>query len=332
MANNALVVEQAPTLATPSTHEANNDHDGIIDLDAGTEDSLLDSSPDDGRDIGSHDDEPSKEVPATQEAEPEKDDEPEVEDGEEDHDDEETELAALRGEPEKPGKLSGSARLKAKLAEAQAEIERLRQAVPKVEESKALADAVEREIGPAPKEADYPDYLQFSKAETAYETMKMMVSRELKKNAERAKVETELRNNTIVETFKDRANDVRKFVKDFDKVTQSASVSPSHPSTITLILESDKGPQLAYYLAKHPDKVHELNDMPIHRQHAEIGRLESRLSKPEPKKISKAPAPVAPVTNPAPAMEKKDLTADQVEKLSPGEFKKWFAARKAARE
>jgi len=322
MAVKAMLVEQAETLATPSTYTPD---DEIIDLDAG--DSLLDNEPDDGQDTGADDEpKPSKEVPAKEkpEVESEKEDEPEVEDGEEDE--EEAELAALRGEPEKPGKLSGSARLKAKLAEAQLEIERLRQAVPKVEESKALADAVEAEIGPPPKEADFPDYLQFTKAETAYETMRMMVSRELKKTAERVKVETELRNNTIVETFKERANDVRKFVKDFDQVTHAASVSPSHPMTIGLILESEKGPQLAYYLAKHPEKVHELNDLPPHRQAAEIGRLEARLSKTEPKKVTKAPPPVPPLKSNTSAEPEKEKDP---ERMSMAEFKEWYAKRKA---
>jgi hypothetical protein len=322
MAGKAMLVEQAETLATPNTYEPD---DGIIDLDA--EDSLLDEKPDDGQDTGADDDpKPSKEVPAEgkTEAEPERENKPEVEEGE---DEEESELAALRGEPEKPGKLSGSARLKAKLAEAQAEIERLRQAVPKVEESKALADAVEAEIGPPPKEADFPDYLQFTKAETAYETMKMMVSRELKKNAERVKIETELRNNTIVETFKERANDVRKFVKDFDQVTHAASVSPSHPMTIGLILESEKGPQLAYYLAKHPEKVHELNDLPPHRQAAEIGRLEARLSKSEPRKVTNAPPPV-PLLKSNTQAEEKEKDPD---KMSFDDYKAWYADHKKKR-
>jgi hypothetical protein len=319
MAGNALVVEQAPVLATPSAYDAS--HDEIIDLDAG--DSLLDGKPDDGQDTGADDDaKPSKEVLAPKEPEPTQDATPKEGEEKAEEDDEDAEFAALRGEPEeRPGKLSGSARLKAKLAEAQAEIVRLRQSVPKVEESKALADAVEREIGSPPKEADYPDYLQFSKAETAYETMKLMVSRELKQNAARVQAEMELHNNTIVETFKDRANDVRKFVKDFDQVTQAASVSPNHPQTIGLILESEKGPQLVYHLAKHPEKVHELNSMSPPRQAAEIGRLEARLSKSEPKKETKAPPPVPPLRSSAP-IEEKDP-----EKMSMDEFKVWYAAR-----
>ena len=309
MAGNSLVVEQAPVLAQPTSHAAQQaSSDEMIDLDAG--DSLLDGKPDDGQDTG------GDETAIEKESEPEEEAKPEIEAK---GDDEEEE-----SEPEKPTKLSGSARLKAKLAEAQAEIERLRQAVPQVDQARALTDAVEREIGPPPKESDYGDYLQFSKAETAYETMKMMVSRELKKNAEVAKHQIELSNNTIVETFKERADEVRKSITDFDTVTQAATVSPAHRDTIMLILESEKGPQLAYYLAKHPEKVHELNAMPTYKQAAEIGRLESRLRAPSPKE-TKAPPPVKPLKSGSEVVDKDP------EKMTMEEFSKWYDQRKKAR-
>jgi len=313
MAGNSLVAEQAEPLAPPVEHAAKQESSSdFVDLDAETEDSLLDGEPDDGQDTAGED-EPGESV-----QEPEKAAEKEV-DGDEEAEE------ALEDEPEKPAKLSGSARLKAKLAEAQAEIERLRQAVPKVDDAKVLSDAVERELGPPPKESDYTDYLQFTKAETAYETMKLMVSRELRKNAEAAKSQIELHNNTIVETFKERADKAREVIKDFDAVVGAATVSPTHRDTIMLILESEKGPQLSYYLSKHPEKVHEINAMPAHKQAAEIGRLESRLSKSEPKKETKAPAPVPPLKG------SSVISAKDPEKMSMDEFAKWFDQKKSAR-
>jgi uncharacterized small protein (DUF1192 family) len=311
---NSLIVDQAPVLGQPSEHAAKSDYelDAIVDLDEG--DSLLDGKPDDGSDTTGKDE---TEVEAS-EPEPEvEEDSGEVAEPVEDEEPEET--------PEKPVKLSGSARLKAKLAEAQAEIERLRNAVPQVDNAKALSDAVEREIGPAPREEDYSDYLQFTKAETAYETMKMMVSRELRKNAEAAKNQIELHNNTIVETFKERAVMARKELKDFDAVVQAATVSPSHQDTIMLILESEKGPQLSYYLSKHPEKVHELNAMPARKQAAEIGRLEAQLSKSRPKD-TKAPAPVPPLRGSS-KIEKVDP-----ESMDMKSFAAWYDAQKSKRD
>ncbi len=312
---NSLVVEQAAPLAPPSEHAATQpSSDDIIDLDAG--DSLLENKPDDGQDsAGGEDVEAAPEVEESTEEEGQ-------ENREADEDD--ADLAALR-EPEKPAKLSGSARLKAKLAEAQAEIERLRQAVPRVDDAGALAQAIEAEIGPAPKETDYQDYLAFERAMTVYETTKALVTREIKKNASDAQARIAQHNQALVDTFKERADTLRQSIKDFDAVTSSATVSPAHTETVMLILESEKGPHIAYYLSKHPEKVHELNAMTPRQQAKEIGRLEARLT-PAPPKQTKAPPPV-------PALKGGTaITAKDPEKMSMGEFAKWFDARKSAME
>jgi hypothetical protein len=315
MSGNSLVVEQAPPLAQPTEHAKQAELDAeIIDLDAG--ESLLDGKPDDGKDTTGDEASPGEETPEPKVEEPAK------EDGDSEEEDDDPVIAALTAEPEKPEKPpSGSARLKAKLAEAHAEIERLRKSVPQVDEAASLAAAVEREIGPPPKESDFQDYLAFQKAETAWATANMLVTRELKKNAEAVKRATEERNNAIVDEFRGRAQEVRKIVKDFDAVIGAASVSPSNPEVAMAILESDRGPHIAYYLAKNPSKVHEINSLPLRRALAEVGRLEARLT-PSPKKETKAPAPVPPV--------KGGMRTTEVdpEKLSQDEFNKWFDDRK----
>jgi hypothetical protein len=317
MAGNSLVVEQAQPLAPPTEHSAELDNaDDIIDLDAG--DSLLDSKPDDGKDTAD-----GGVAPPSPEKSQDEDQEPTEEVAEDEEEDELAALAAAEPEPEKR-RLSGSAKLKARLAEANAEIERLRHAVPKTDDATEFAASLEREIGPPPKESDYADYVAYDRACTVYETSKAIVGRELKKNAEAAKSAIEQHNATIVDTFKERVNDVRKSIKDFDDVVNKATVSPNNRDTILLILESDKGPQLSYYLAKHPEKVHELNALSPRRQAAEIGRLEARLSTVAPKKETKAPPPVAPLKGGMTSTDKDP------EKMSMDEFSKWFDQKKKA--
>jgi hypothetical protein len=316
MSGNSLVVEQAAPLAPPTEHAAQDDLDaGFVDLDAG--DSLLDSKPDDGKDTTGEEPKPEPEAKEPQEAATEP-----SETGDESEDDED--IAALRAEPEKPAKLSGSARLKAKLAEAQAEIERLRQAVPKADDASELSAAITREIGPPPKESDFEDYLAFQEAKTAYRTAEMLVGRELKKNAEAAKAAQQQQSNEIVATFRERAEGVRKIVKDFDAVIGAATVSPTNQEVAMAILESEKGPHIAYYLSKHPEKVIEINEMPTRRALAEVGRLEARLT-PAPKKESKAPAPVAPVRG------STRTEAPDPEKMSMDQFAAWYDKQKASR-
>jgi hypothetical protein len=314
MSGNSLVVEQAAPLAPPTEHAKQAELDAeIIDLDAG--ESLLDGKPDDGKDTTGDEPSPGEETP-----EPKAD--TAKEDGDSEEEDDDPVIAALTAEPEKPARReSGLTRLKAQNAELREENERLRKSVPQVDEAASLAAAVEREIGPPPKESDFQDYLAFQKAETAWATANMLVTRELKKNAEAVKRATEERNNAIVDEFKGRAQEVRKIVKDFDAVIGAASVSPTNPEVAMAILESDRGPHIAYYLAKNPAKVHEINSLPLRRALAEVGRLEARLT-PSPKKETKAPAPVPPV--------KGGIRTTEVdpEKLSQDEFNKWFDDRK----
>ena len=311
---NSLVVEQASPLAPPSEHAAETEAE-FIDLDAG--DSLLDAKPDDGKDITGDEPSPDKE---TSDPEPEASGDEGEDAGEDDPD-----IAALLAEPDKPAKKpSGSARLKAEVAELRSEIERLQRAVPKVDEATQLASAIEREIGPAPKESDFEDYLAFQEAKTAYKTAEMLVGRELKKAAQAAQVAQKERNDSIVATFQERAEEVKGIVKDWDKVVAAATASPSHPWVAEAILTSEKGPHIAYYLSKHPEKVHQLNSLGVPEALKEIGRLEVRLT-PSPKKETRAPAPV-------PAVKGGAKTTDvDPEKLSMSDFAAWFDQRKSGR-
>ncbi len=322
MSGNSLVVEQAPPLAPPTDHAAKIDADDMVDLDAG--DSLLDQKPDDGKDITG--DEPSS-GEAEQEPEPAGDEQAVGEPEEEDDPD----LAALAeaSAEESTKRPSGSARLKAQLAAANAEIERLRRAQPQVDDASQLAAAVEKEIGPPPKEGDFQDYLAFQKAETAYEVMRGLVSREIKKAGEASRQASEARNSALVEDFRERAQAVRKVIKDFDAVVGAATVSPQHPDVVMAILESEKGPELSYYLSKNAAKVNELNGMPLRSALREIGRLEARLT-PPPKRETKAPAPVAPIRGGTSQVKKPNLE-DLPLGGGPGSFEEAYANLKAKR-
>lgn len=62
------------------------------------------------------------------------------------------------------------------------------------------------------------------------------------------------------------------------------------------ILESDKGPQLLYHLAKHPDLVEGLEKLSPRHQVAELVKLEGELAKPPARKQTSAPSPPNPIS------------------------------------
>ena len=92
-----------------------------------------------------------------------------------------------------------------------------------------------------------------------------------------------------------RAQAFAETAPDFDQVVSSSSL-PVSDEVSAQIIESDLGPQLAYYLAKNPSEaanVAHLTD-PLEAARA-IGRLEARLTQPPPKRTTQAPPPLKPI-------------------------------------
>ena len=95
----------------------------------------------------------------------------------------------------------------------------------------------------------------------------------------------------------------RQVQPDFDQVFQDFVEDYGDiqvPEIVQAAMESQYGPQMAYYLAKNPGEIERIGNLPSHRRLIEMGKIELKVSaqekKPEPKKVvSKAPAPVEPV-------------------------------------
>lgn len=228
--------------------------------------------------------------PETTEAEPAEAQEQEADSGSDDEED------------AKPRKLSGSAREKARRERAEAErdaareeVRRLNLLLPNQDTPAALLGLIEQEIGPAPKEGDFSDYLEFQAEKVAWLASKKQVEREIKHRAAQSQQEEQRGINDLVETFRERADEARKRIPDFDKILDGATVSPQHPEVIKLILSSEKSPELSVYCSQNPEFVHRLNRLPPLQAALEIGRIENRLSSGPPKTATKAPAHVPPL-------------------------------------
>lgn len=99
---------------------------------------------------------------------------------------------------------------------------------------------------------------------------------------------TELRQQGFmakVDAAKERIPDIATAVQDFAKL-------PVSDYAADIISESDKAPEIAYYLAKNPDEALEIASLPPWRQGAAIARIEARVSVGQSRKTSNAPPPV----------------------------------------
>lgn len=108
---------------------------------------------------------------------------------------------------------------------------------------------------------------------------------------ERANVEAD----AAMAKFRERESEFRTKTPDFEAVAQRDDVVVSL-TMAQIIIESEMGPQLQYYLGAHPEEAARIHALPEAQQLREMGRIEGRLSAPTPPApISAAPKPIKPI-------------------------------------
>lgn len=206
---------------------------------------------------------------------------------------------------DKPKKKSGSQRRKERAERAEAEVTRLQRLV----EEMALKGAGDSKPGkvesqksaegkPNPDNfethAEYVEavsdwkYSQRRSEETAEQNKAKLIDEQKAAIAEHYKRET---------SFAEKTADYKEVVTEFLEGKPKTS-----PTFEQLLVSSDIGPAILYELAKNPEEFDRINSLPHTACAREFGKLEYRLTpdasddkKPEPKKITKAPAPISPV-------------------------------------
>jgi hypothetical protein len=223
-------------------------------------------------------------VEATETA-PEGDPEPEKVEAPDDEDSEQGD--------DKPRKRSRTDRLK----------DRIRDLEAQVHASERLRDGASKpEAGKPPQETDFNgDYAAFERATRQFE-VEQAFRRVRDEDNQRSMQEraTELQREKA-SLYRERAVEAKSSIPDFEKVLESARGAQVRDDIADFIQESEKGPHLAYHLAKHPDQLRDLNGKPPAAALRELARIEARLSTPAPKKQTSAPAPVRTVTGGAAA-------------------------------
>jgi hypothetical protein len=149
--------------------------------------------------------------------------------------------------------------------------------------------------------------------------------------AEQARVQAEAAQKAAQERLEALTKEARAEIEDFDEVIANADrrkeVIPNH--VVAAITESDKGPHLAYYLAKNPDEAKRIFALTPAKALLALGKIELNFTKTELKEtpkpvekppVTKAPAPMASITGGGGELP-KDLS-------KPMSFREYAAARK----
>lgn len=118
------------------------------------------------------------------------------------------------------------------------------------------------------------------------------------REAARAKQEAERAQNEvrrkIGEAHSERVTAARERYADWDEVIQKANGIPIAPEVHTTIVESPHGPDIAYYLATHPEEMQRIAALSPVRQVAELGKVEARFDKPAAQPAQRKPLPKPP--------------------------------------
>lgn len=200
--------------------------------------------------------------------------------------------------------------------------ERITELVAKRKEAEAKAEAAERqrqdleerlkrlEAQPEPAKAEpKPARAQFTSDDEYIEALTEWKADQAiaKREQEQAEARQKSAQEELASSWAKRQKAAMKEIEDYAEVIGKSEVSlPGHLHQA--ILESDIGPHLAYYFAKHPDEAKRFAGMTPTSALRNLGKLEDQLADVqdvEPRKpsveISKAPAPIKPVKEVAPA-------------------------------
>ena len=184
---------------------------------------------------------------------------------------------------DKPARRSRSRRYKDRIARLERELAEARGAAsPVFRHGHACVENDDDLVEPNARDYAH-DYLAYDRALREYQTRKA-VRDESHRQAERQAAEhRRIEHRERIDAYQRRLDDVRDRIPDFETAMRAQSAAAIRDDVRDLVMESPKGPLLAYYLATNPDVLDELNGMPPAAAAKTIGSLEARIRGPRPK-------------------------------------------------
>ena len=112
-------------------------------------------------------------------------------------------------------------------------------------------------------------------------------------------------------TYRERVEKARAKYEDYEEIAHGQHWAPTQDMA-DAILESELGPDIAYYLGNNPEEAARISKLSPAAQNRELGKLEAKLSLPPPKpKTTTAPAPIEPSGSKAKAQKSPEEMSDK---------------------
>ena len=130
--------------------------------------------------------------------------------------------------------------------------------------------------------------------------------------------------DALVTTWAERRAKAMEQLPDYEAVAERDDVQITPPMA-EAIMRSDNGAEVAYHLGKHPDEAARIAKLPsVGMQLFEMGKLAATLAKPPPAAVSRAPAPIVPLTG------AREIATNSGREESMAEVAQRVASREAA--
>lgn len=139
-----------------------------------------------------------------------------------------------------------------------------------------------------PAADQFEDYGEFVEALTDWKVAQ--TTKTLAQDAAKGVVQHERQAN-----YQERLAETKATITDFDEVMAKAADMQVADYVADAVQDSERGPEIFYHLAQHPEVTARLNGLPPLRAAMEIGKLEAQLSAPVARRASQAPAPITPI-------------------------------------
>jgi hypothetical protein len=179
------------------------------------------------------------------------------------------------------------------------------------------------QVAEKPKLDSYDTYEAYYEALADWKVEQRFKDQEVKSKQEAVKREQE----TAYEAYVRKTAEFKTANKDFDDaIAEMVEADVVTDAMQQAIVQSDMGPEVAYYLAKHPEEAERLSKLGFVAVNKAIGRIEERIE------ASKSSKPVVKTTNAPPPVKPISGANARATAIDPYSGPTEFEAYKAWRE
>lgn len=195
------------------------------------------------------------------------------------------------------------------------------------------AGSQQAESAPDPNDAPDPD--RYPEGENDRQYIRDLARFEARQEiAQQQAIQTRQREIADIQA---REQAAREKYEDYQQVVTPEAMAPilqRNPRIIAALAQHEKGPDLAYYLAKHPEDLSAIAGSSFETALIRIGQLSAAIDAPKnptaekPPAVSKAPAPIKPIGGGDPPAASFDAKLEAL--VAKGDFDGWRKLKSSA--